>query len=255
MQIYYNIEEWQLMRQNMPSHLSIGFVPTMGNLHVGHASLLAASRRENDVTVSSVFVNRAQFNRPDDFNKYPRTMDADLLQLEQNGVDYCLIPNEQDIYHDDYRYQIQETTRSKLLEGEFRPGHFTGVLTIVMKLFNLVKPHRSYFGEKDYQQYQLIRDMAASFFMGIDVKACPTIRESSGLAYSSRNSRLSAEERQLADKFAFAFHQLPSCGEIKNKLTELGIGVEYIEDFNNRRYAAVNIGDIRLIDNFSIGGE
>lgn len=252
MQIYHNLEEWQLIRQNIPSHLSVGFVPTMGNLHIGHASLLATSQRENDINVASIFVNRTQFNQADDFNKYPRTLDADLVQLEKNGVDYCLIPTEQDIYQDDYRYQIYETKRSELLEGEFRPGHFTGVLTIVMKLFNLVKPHSSYFGEKDYQQYQLIRDMASAFFMGIEVKTCPTIRESSGLPYSSRNNRLSKEERELADKFAMAFHQRSSCDEVTAKLTELGITIDYIKDFNNRRYAAVKIGDIRLIDNYLI---
>jgi len=252
MQIYYNLNEWLQVRKNIPNHLSIGFAPTMGNLHVGHASLFATSQRENDVTVASIFVNRTQFNQASDFDHYPRTLDADLEQLEKNGVDFCLIPTEQDIYQDDYRYQVHETKRSAILEGEFRPGHFTGVLTIVMKLFNLVKPTRSYFGEKDYQQYQLIHDMAAAFFMDIEVIACPTIRESSGLAYSSRNNRLTPEERQLADKFAFAFHQLSSCDEVIKKLNELGIAVEYIRELNNRRYAAVNIGNVRLIDNFKV---
>ncbi|MDP3561293.1 MAG: pantoate--beta-alanine ligase [Legionellaceae bacterium] len=252
MQIYHNLDEWRKIRQNIPDHLSLGFVPTMGNLHVGHASLFTTSSRENDLTAASVFINRAQFNQPDDFNKYPRTIEADLEHLEKNGVNYCLIPTEQDMYHDDFRYRINETRRSEVLEGEFRPGHFTGVLTVVMKLFNLIKPHRSYFGEKDYQQYQLIRDMANSFFMDIEIKACPTIREPSGLPYSSRNSRLSNEERELAEKFAFIFHQMLPLDETIDKLTELGIAVDYIKDYNQRRFAAVKIGDIRLIDNFSL---
>lgn len=252
MQIYHNIEEWKLTRQNLPSHLSLGFVPTMGNLHVGHLSLIAASQRENDLTMASIFVNPTQFNQATDYAQYPRTLDADILKLQESGVDYCLIPNEQNIYTDDYRYKLSETKQSELLEGEFRPGHFDGVLTVVMKLLNIVKPHRSYFGEKDYQQYLLIRDMVAAFFMDIEIKSCPTIRESTGLAYSSRNTLLTPEERKLADQFAHTFHELKTCEEIINKLSELKISVDYIRDYNNRRYAAVKIGNIRLIDNFTI---
>ncbi len=252
MQIYHDIQEWHAVRNLILPHLSLGFVPTMGNLHVGHASLFTKSKCENDLTAASIFINRNQFNQAEDFNHYPRTLDADIQLLEKSGVDYCIIPNEQDMYADDYRYQIHETKRSEHLEGEYRPGHYTGVLTVVMKLLNLVKPHRSYFGEKDYQQFQLIRDMVAAFFMNIKIIACPTIREASGLPYSSRNNRLSPAERKLADQFALLFHQTPSCEDILRQLNELGIEVDYIKDYNNRRYAAVKIGKVRLIDNFSI---
>lgn len=252
MQIFHSLKEWQIIRNKMPSHLSIGFVATMGNLHAGHSSLITASTCENDITVTSIFINRAQFNQPDDFINYPRTLDADLELLKKNNVDYCIIPNEQEIYADNFHYQVHENKFCNILEGKFRPGHFTGVLTVVMKLLNLVKPNRSYFGAKDYQQYQLIRDMCKAFFMNIEVKACPTIREASGLALSSRNNRLDANQVILANKFADIFQSSDSCEEIVTKLNEQGIEVEYIEDYNNRRYAAVKIGDVRLIDNIEI---
>jgi pantoate--beta-alanine ligase len=252
MQIYHDIAEWREVRNNIPDNLSIGFVPTMGNLHLGHGALVSKSTCENDITVASIFINRTQFNQIDDYNKYPRTLDKDIELLEKIGINYCLIPNEQDMYHDDYHFQIHETEFSKKLEGEFRPGHFNGVLSIVMKLFNLVKPHRSYFGEKDYQQYQLIKDMCAAFFMDIEIKALETIRESSGLAYSSRNNRLTTVEKQIAETYANIFLKSESCEETMQKLIELGIHVDYIQDYNSRRYIAVKIGDIRLIDNKKI---
>jgi pantoate--beta-alanine ligase len=171
--------------------------------------------------------------------------------MEQLGVDYCLCPEASAIYHDNYCYRIEETQQALILEGVKRPGHFNGVLTVVMKLLNLVKPHRSYFGEKDYQQYILIRDMARAFFLDTDVILCPTIRESSGLACSSRNSRLNPEERMLADKFAEIFHQSKSCEAIKRELIQEGIVVDYIEDYEQRRFAAVLIGPVRLIDNYA----
>lgn len=252
MQIFYNLNEWQQIRKNIPNHLSIGFIPTMGNLHIGHASLISTSTQENDITVVSIFVNQTQFNNQEDFINYPRTLDNDLKLLQDAGVDYCLIPNYHDIYTDDYRYQLSENKLSLILEGEHRPGHFTGVLTVVMKLFNLIKPNCSYFGEKDYQQAKLILDMTKSFFMDINVKICPTIRAESGLAYSSRNNRLSPSELLLANKFAEIFHNLDSCEEIIRELSQLNIKVDYIKDSNDRRYAAVIIGSVRLIDNKSL---
>ena len=251
MQIFHDMNEWRRVRHELPAHLSIGFVPTMGNLHLGHASLFSASRQENDCTIASVFINPTQFNRTDDFTHYPRTLDADLKILSDTGVDYCLLPNEGAIYPDGYHYQINENNHSLLMEGKQRPGHFTGVLTVVMKLLNLVKPTRAYFGEKDYQQYQLIRNMVTDFFMDIDIKPCPTIREDSGLAYSSRNNRLNKEQRQLADQFARIFHQgALSCEQLITELSHLGVAVEYLEELEGRRFVAVNIGDIRLIDNY-----
>ena len=252
MQIFNHLDEWLAIRRSLATTHSIGFVPTMGNLHAGHASLFAASKLVNNYTVASLFVNPTQFNRPDDFIHYPRTLEADLDLLAEAGVDYCLIPSEQAIYADNYRYQLQETTLCQLMEGKHRPGHFNGVLTVVMKLLNLVKPQRAYFGEKDYQQYLLIRDMAKAFFMDVAIKACPTIREASGLAYSSRNNRLNQTQRQEAEKFARIFHQQKSRDALLAELSSNNIQVEYLEEYQNRRFAAVLIGDIRLIDNYSL---
>ncbi len=253
MQIYYSIEEWRAVRATLPEQLSLGLVPTMGHLHAGHLSLCTASQRENDLTIVSIYTNRTQFNNAEDYALYPRTLDADLALLEKNGINYCLVPNEQAMYADDFRYRISEVTANTNMEDLLRPGYFTGVLTVVMKLFQLVKPNRSYFGEKDYQQYQLIQNMVNAFFMDIDIIACPTIRETSGLAFSSRNSRLNEKERLLADQFAQIFHQRThSCEQIAQDIMSLGISIDYIEDHQERRYAAVKIGDIRLIDNYAL---
>ncbi|MCE3045105.1 pantoate--beta-alanine ligase [Legionella sp. 16cNR16C] len=251
MQIFNRLEDWINFRRSLPEKADIGFAPTMGNLHIGHLSLFERSKRENGLTATSLFVNPTQFNRQDDFNHYPRSLEADLQLMENAGVDFCLLPEKEAIYHDGYTYQIQENEFCKLMEGQYRPGHFNGVLTIVMKLFNLIKPDRAYFGEKDYQQYQLIKGMVSAFFMDIEVIGCPTIREESGLAYSSRNNRLTAEQKQLANQFAQIFHQNKSCAEIITELESRGIQVEYLLDYQNRRYVAVLIGDIRLIDNFA----
>lgn len=249
MKIYNNMSEWQRARQAFPTDCSIGFVPTMGNLHQGHASLFTTSIQENDCTVASVFINPTQFNQQSDFTNYPRTLDDDLDLLAKTGVNHCLLPDEQAIYPDDYRYQIDETRYSNQMEGLHRPGHFKGVLTVVMKLLNLTKPHRAYFGEKDYMQLQLIRDMVSAFFMDIEIKGCPTIRETSGLACSSRNRRLSPDAREMADQFAKIFHQAIPCAQIRQELESIGVAVEYIEEHMDRRFAAVNIGGVRLIDN------
>ena len=170
--------------------------------------------------------------------------------MERSGVDFCILPNEGDIYADKYSYQVQENQLCQLMEGKHRPGHFNGVLTVVMKLLHLTRPNNAYFGEKDYQQYLLIRGMAKALFMNVEIKSCPTVREASGLAYSSRNNRLSKEQRILAEQFAKIFHQNKPCAMITEELTAKGIHVEYIEEYQNRRFAAVQIGEIRLIDNY-----
>lgn len=253
MHIYNNLDEWRRVRQTLPVKQSIGFVPTMGNLHIGHESLFIASRAENNCTIASVFINPTQFNQTADFTHYPRTLDDDLDMLVRTGVDYCLLPDEKVMYADGYRYQIDENSYSNQMEGLHRPGHFKGVLTVVMKLLNLAKPQRAYFGEKDYMQLQLIRDMAASFFMDIEIKTCPTVREASGLAYSSRNGRLNAAEREQASEFARIFHQhTVSCTDIIRELKAINIEVEYIEEHERRRFAAIKIGEVRLIDNYMV---
>lgn len=253
MKIFNDLAEWQLFRHALAKDISLGFVPTMGNLHQGHASLMQQSKQENDITLASIFINPTQFNQQEDFIHYPRTLDADLEILQQCAVDYCLLPQDKQIYADDFRFQIHDMRQLQRMEAHHRPGHFTGVLTIVMKLLTLVRPHRAYFGEKDYQQFQLIRDMVSAFFMGIDVKACPTIRETSGLAYSSRNNRLSTEQRLRAEAFAQTFHQssMP-ISQVLNALEKLGITVEYLEEHDNRRFVSVYIDNIRLIDNYAL---
>jgi pantoate--beta-alanine ligase len=254
MQIFHDINEWRAYRHSLPNNTSLGFVPTMGHLHPGHVSLFAASQRENDCTVASIFVNPTQFNRSDDFTHYPRTLEADFELLTKASVDYCLLPTEASIYPDNYHYQLQENHLSLLMEGKQRPGHFTGVLTVVMKLLNLVKARRAYFGEKDYQQLQLIRQMTQAFFIDTDIIPCPTIREASGLAYSSRNSRLTNDQRQLADQFAHVFHQPSRSKEqLMQELNRIGVDVEYLEEHEGRRFIAVNFGDVRLIDNQALG--
>ena len=250
MQLIHDLTEWNTFRNTCPTHQSIGFVPTMGALHQGHVSLIEASQRENDLTVVSIFVNPTQFNQPDDFTHYPRTLGADLQTLKQAGVQACLIPEPQAVYNDKYHCQITENAFSQHMEGSHRPGHFTGVLTVVMKLLQLVRPSRAYFGEKDYQQFQLIHDMAAAFFMNVDIKACPTIREPSQLPFSSRNQRLTPEQRKLADEYARIFHQPIPIDNIRSQLQTIGITVDYIEEHENRRFIAVQIGAIRLIDNY-----
>ena len=250
MQIFHNVGEWICFRNTLSPNLSLGFAPTMGNLHAGHASLFSASTKDNQYTVSSLFINPTQFNRPDDFQHYPRTLDADLQLMTDSGVDFCILPDEKSMYADGYHYQIQENELSQLMEGAYRPGHFNGVLTVVMKLLNLTQPTQAYFGEKDYQQYLLIQGMAKALFMNVRIKACPTVREESGLAFSSRNNRLTQQQRVCAIEFATIFHQSKPCEMIAEELKAKGIIVEYIEDYQGRRFAAVMIGEIRLIDNY-----
>lgn len=250
MKIFNSLNEWIAFRKDLPAQTTLGFAPTMGNLHDGHASLFIASQKDNDYTVSSLFINPTQFNRPDDFKLYPRTLDDDIALMTRCGVNFCILPKENEIYADGYNYQVQEHSLCHLMEGKHRPGHFNGVLTVVMKLLNLTQPTNAYFGEKDYQQYLLISGMVKALFMSPRIIPCPTIRESSGLAFSSRNNRLNAEQRVLAEQFARIFHQGLSCEEIQRQLNELGLDVEYIEEYLGRRFIAVMIGDIRLIDNY-----
>ena len=252
MHIIHNLREWQTIRQQISPELSIGFVPTMGNLHIGHQSLMQACRSQNDLCVVSIFVNPTQFERKDDFQNYPKTLAADLDCLQQLGIDYCLVPEADAMYADNNHYRIEEQHSHLSLEGAKRPGHFTGVLTVVMKLFQLVKPHRAYFGEKDYQQCQLVAGMVKAFFLDVEIMICPTVREPTGLPYSSRNNRLSPQQRILAEQFAVILHQKKSCEVITQELSNIGIKVDYIEDHKQRRFAAVYIDDIRLIDNYEL---
>lgn len=248
MNIVSNLREWQDIRKKL-NHQSIGFVPTMGNLHDGHLSLCQRAAEENDITVVSIFVNQMQFNNQSDFDLYPRTVEADQALLEKQNIDYLILPTATEIYHDDYEIMVSEKNISQALEGEYRPGHFDGMLTIVLKLLNLVQPTRSYFGEKDYQQLLLIKKMVSALFLSTAIIACPTLRAADGLALSSRNSRLSSAQRELAVHFPTLLSSQLNTAEIADKLTELGFNVDYITEKWQRRLGAVWLGEVRLIDN------
>lgn len=233
---------------------NVGFVATMGALHAGHVALVRRSVAENEQTVASIFVNPTQFDRADDLAKYPRQHEADLALLEAERVDAVLLPQAEELYPDNYRYRVSESEVSKRLCGAYRPGHFDGVLTIVMKLLNIVRPARAYFGEKDYQQLQLIRGMVDAFFMDTVIVPCPTVREHDGLALSSRNQRLDAGERALAPSLSRVLRESPDPTSARAELERLGFDVDYVEDWDGRRLAAAHLGSVRLIDNVPLGG-
>ncbi|MCA2014912.1 pantoate--beta-alanine ligase [Vibrio tritonius] len=182
----------------------IAFVPTMGNLHEGHLTLVRKAREEGDIVVVSIFVNPMQFDRADDLNNYPRTLDEDLNKLNAEGVDLVFTPTPEIIYPNglDKQTFVEVPGLSYMLEGASRPGHFRGVATVVTKLFNIVQADVACFGEKDYQQLAIIRQMAEDLCLDINIVGVPTVRELDGLAMSSRNSLLSVDERQLAPVLA-----------------------------------------------------
>lgn len=178
--------------------INIGLVPTMGALHQGHISLVETSKAKCDYTVVSIFVNPTQFNNPDDLLKYPKPIEQDIKMLEAVGCDLLFQPDVDEMYHEDEEWNYEVGELNTLLEGEFRPGHYKGVTQIVFKLFDLVKPTRAFFGQKDFQQFLVIKKMNEDLKLGIQLEACPIIREADGLAMSSRNIRLNAEERKIA---------------------------------------------------------
>lgn len=177
---------------------SIGFVPTMGALHAGHEVLLEIARRENDCVVASIFVNPLQFDRNEDLEKYPRTLEADLLACDRCGVDLVFTPTPAELYPEEQLTFVESPALSSTLCGQFRPGHFRGVATVVLKLFNIVQPDRAYFGEKDAQQLALIRRMVRDLNVPVEIVPVPTVREPDGLALSSRNKHLTPAQRALA---------------------------------------------------------
>ncbi len=230
-----------------------GFVPTMGALHEGHRSLIASAVAGNARTWASVFVNPAQFNEREDLQNYPRPIADDLAMLEGAGCDLVFLPRAEEIYADGYRYRIVENDLSRKFCGAGRPGHFDGVLTVVMKLLLLVRPERAYFGEKDFQQLRLVEGLARAFFLGTRIVSCALVREPDGLAMSSRNRRLTARERLLAPELhrvlarSVAQHHAPE--EAAAELSREGFEVEYVADHDGRRLAAARLGAVRLIDN------
>jgi pantoate--beta-alanine ligase len=196
MKIISSIEE---LRDHLHGQLRTAFVPTMGNLHDGHLSLMRLARRHGDPVVASIFVNRLQFGPNEDFEKYPRTFQADVEKLEKEGVYILFAPTEKDLYPEPQEFRVRPPDDlGNTLEGEFRPGFFTGVTTVVLKLFACVQPRVAVFGKKDYQQLMIIRNMAKQFALPTEIIAAETFRADDGLALSSRNMYLTEEEREEA---------------------------------------------------------
>lgn len=248
MNVYTELGDWRRQRRALDG-LSLGFVPTMGALHAGHGALVAASVAANDQTVVSIYVNPTQFDQPRDLAAYPSDLGQDLALLEQWGVEHVLCPRYEDIYPDGFRYRVVETELSQRWCGAHRPGHFEGMLTVVLRLLNLVRPARAYFGEKDYQQLLLVRGMAEALFLDVEIVGCPTVREADGLALSSRNRRLDPDQRRLAAAFNRELKQAGSARQAERALEQQGFKVDYVDDYQGRRLAAVQLGEVRLIDN------
>jgi pantoate--beta-alanine ligase len=242
-------------RRGDGAHGSLGLVPTMGGLHDGHRSLIRRCRQENDTCAVSLFVNPTQFNDPKDLETYPDTFGADKAMCREEGVDLLFTPSADRLYPDGYRYRVMETEVSRLLCGANRPGHFEGVLAVVTKLLNIVRPRRAYLGEKDYQQLQLVKGLVAAFFIPVEIVACPTVREPDGLAMSTRNLNLNAEDRRRAARFAQLLSGDGSAAEVRRALEAAGFAVDYVADFEGRRCAAVRVGAVRLIDNRPLVGD
>ena len=244
------IPDWDPHRLRFVAEgLSVGLVPTMGALHPGHLALVRAAREANDIVVVSIFVNPTQFNDPTDFERYPKSWDHDCAVAQGAGADFIFSPAPQTMYPDGYTYRLTENRRSKTMEGEHRPGHFDGVLTVVLKLLNIIRPTRAYFGEKDYQQLRLIRGMAQALFLDVEIVAVATVREPDGLALSSRNALLTGEGRSRAAVFPRYLREMPSAAEARARLISEGFDVEYVEEFQGRRFGAVVVDQVRLIDN------
>ncbi len=258
----------------------IGFVPTMGALHNGHASLVRRAVEENDIVVVSVFVNPTQFNDKNDLLKYPRTLEADCELLKKVGAAYVFAPSVEEIYPEPDTRQFSYAPLDTVMEGKFRPGHFNGVCQVVSKLFMIVEPDKAYFGEKDFQQLAIIREMVKQMKFPLEIVGCPIVREEDGLALSSRNARLSDEQRQqalnisktlfasqeyavahsVAETQKFVEDSIASSEGLELEYFELvdGITLQKISDWNEADYVVgcitVFCGEVRLIDNIKYKG-
>jgi pantoate--beta-alanine ligase len=233
----------------------IGLVPTMGAYHGGHVALLRAARDENDLVVVSLFVNPAQFDSGDDLAAYPRDEERDSRIAAEEGTDILFAPAVEELYPPGYQTWIDVEELSRGLEGAARPGHFRGVATVCCKLFNLVRPTRAYFGQKDAQQVAVVRRMARDLHLDVELRVVPTVRDDDGLALSSRNVLLSPEERRraLALPRALATRDPERARELLD-----GVAVDYVEvaDFEPRVLAAaIRVGGTRLIDNVVLEGD
>jgi pantoate--beta-alanine ligase len=254
---------------------TIGFVPTMGALHQGHLSLLQQANLDNDLVVCSIFVNPIQFNKPEDLQKYPRTLDQDIVQLRAIACDVLFVPSVQEMYPEPVLEKFDFGQLDKVLEGAFRPGHFNGVAVVVKKLFDIVMPDKAYFGMKDFQQLRIIQTMVATLNLPVEIVPQPTMREKDGLAMSSRNLRLSPKERLIAPAIyrillgiseklsnhsareaeAWGVRQLNKYDEFRLEYLSI-VGVNNLLPFHDGQEkqgaivcVAVHLGKVRLIDN------
>lgn len=258
--------------------LKVGFVPTMGALHDGHLSLINRAKKENDIVVSSVFVNPIQFNNPTDLEKYPRTPERDIEKLEQAGCDAVFMPSVEEMYPEKVEEHYDFGDLERVMEGACRPGHFNGVAVVVRKLFEITNPDRAYFGEKDFQQLAIIKKMVQNLNMNLEIVPCPIIRENDGLAMSSRNVRLNETERAIAPQiFAtlndattkkdsmspvemrqYALDKFAAIKEFDVEYVEITdeINLKSIKSWNEcehaRIFVALQLGPVRLIDNVRI---
>jgi pantoate--beta-alanine ligase len=231
---------------------SIGLVPTMGSLHEGHLSLLRAARAECDTVVMSLFVNPAQFGDEHDLASYPRDEARDLVLAERVGVDVVFAPSADEMYPPGFQTWVEVRELGSILEGEFRPGHFRGVATVVLKLFSIVRPDRAYFGQKDAQQAEVVRRMIEDLALDIEPRVLPTVRDDDGLALSSRNTLLSPDEREHALALPRALATKDRDAALVELARSNGLVVDYVEvaDFQPPVLAgAVRVGSTRLIDN------
>lgn len=279
MQIFYSINTLQdFLKSQRKMGLSIGLVPTMGALHQGHLSLIEASKAQNDLTVCSIFVNPTQFNNPQDLAMYPRTLEADCQMLEGVSCDVVFAPNAHDIYPNPPKLEFDFGDLERVMEGNFRPGHFNGVGIVVSKLFNIVQPNNAYFGQKDLQQCAIINRLVQDLSYNLKLNICPTQRETDGLAMSSRNRNLTSEQRKTApdiykalQKAVELLEEKKTSQSVKDFITSLldnteGIEVEYFEITDFETLQPINelsegktalciaafMGKIRLIDNVII---
>jgi len=280
MHIFREIEPLKaFLNQKRAQQESIGLVPTMGALHAGHIQLVQSSKAENQVTVASIYVNPTQFNNSVDLEKYPRTLGPDISLLEQGGCDVLFCPDNREMYAQTSTVKFDFDYLDKILEGKFRPGHFSGVALVVSKLFNIVLPDIAYFGQKDFQQFKIISRLVEELKFGIQLRCIPTFREQDGLAMSSRNLRLSPEERKKAAIFFTSFSHakkaikegahLPDIKEQVRKICEAEIGVrlDYFEVVDSENLTLLEnvkepdqsimliagfVGDVRLIDNMMV---
>lgn len=276
--LHYIAEVHDFVKSVRNQGLKIGFVPTMGALHDGHISLIKRAKNENDIVIASIFVNPIQFNNPADLEKYPRTPEMDIKKLEEASCDVAFMPSVEEMYpeKDETKYDFGDLER--VMEGACRPGHFNGVGVVVRKLFEIVTPDRAYFGEKDFQQLAIIKKMVKDLGLDVEIVPCPIVRESDGLAMSSRNVRLNAEERAIAPNIyavlndASSKKNIMSPEEMKkyalSKYADIQeFEVEYVEitdeinlaslnDWNDSEHArifvALQLGPVRLIDNVRI---